>query len=143
MGDRFRLLVERPDSPIRRIDLADPPFGIPADELRRTLDDYAAAASGAHPDGFGRVDVGWAPFEGDLYAARAEASVLTTLGGLVVGDHGEVLDSSGAPIRGLYAAGGTAQTLSGTVGAGGYISGTGLLAALGYGRLAGDAAARL
>ncbi len=137
--ERFRLLVERADSPVKRIDRATPPFGIDAAELDRTLAAYAAAASGDAQDEFGREDTGWAPFGDVLYAARAEASVLTTLGGLVVGQNAEVLDAAGSPIPGLYAVGGTAQTITGLAGAGGYISGSGLLAALGYGYLAGTA----
>jgi fumarate reductase flavoprotein subunit len=139
--ERFRLLVERADSPVRRIDPPDPPFDLSADALSATVSQYAAAASGARRDPHGRQDFGWAPLGAPLYAARAEPSVLTTLGGLVVGDNGEVHDADGAPIDGLFAVGGTAQTLTGTAGARGYISGAGLLAALGYGRLAGAAAA--
>jgi fumarate reductase flavoprotein subunit len=128
--DRFRLLVERADSPIRRVDPDSPPFGIDPEQLAATVDEYLAAARGESPDPFGRTDFGAFPLEGELYAARSVPSVLTTVGGLVVGDD-----------AGLYAAGGTARTIVGLRGAGGYISGAGLLAALGYGYLAGRSAA--
>jgi fumarate reductase flavoprotein subunit len=140
--DRFRLLVDRADSPVRLLDLQAPPFGLDPSTVERTLDEYRSAAEGIRPDPFGRTDFGWAPLGGPLYAARSEPAVLTTLGGLVVGPDGEVLDHQGRPVPGLFAAGGTAQSLVGDAGARGYISGAGLLAALGYGYLAGRAAAR-
>lgn len=139
--ERFRLLVERADSPIRRIDPANPPFGIGAETLRATIADFTAATNGDRTDPFGRTDFGWSSLEGELYAARSVPSVLTTVGGLVVGDDAEVLDEQHQPIPGLYAAGGTAQTIVGSSGARGYISGAGLLGALGYGYLAGRAVA--
>ena len=139
--ERFRLLVEREGSPIRPLDLDNPAFGLDSVTLRAALDGYARAAAGKNTDPFGRTEFGWAPLEGQLYVARSEPAVLTTLGGLVVDDDARVLRPDGQPVAGLYAAGGTAQTIVGTAGAGGYISGAGLLAALGYGRLAGRSAA--
>jgi fumarate reductase flavoprotein subunit len=47
----------------------------------------------------------------------------------------------GAPVRGLYAAGGAAAGVSGH-GAAGYLAGNGLLSALGLGYLAGRELAR-
>ncbi|GAB3812632.1 FAD-dependent oxidoreductase [Tessaracoccus terricola] len=139
--ERFRLLAEREGSPIRPLDPDHPPFGLDAATLRNTLAAYGRAAAGEAEDEFGRRDFGWAPLEGPLYVARSEPAVLTTLGGLVVDDQARVLRADGHPVAGLYAAGGTAQTIVGTAGAGGYISGAGLLAALGYGFLAGSSAA--
>lgn len=141
--DRFRLLVERHHSPVRPLDLADPPFGLSSDLLTETLAAYAAAAAGIADDPFGRTDFGWAPLGERLYVAKSEPAVLSTLGGLVVGKNGEVLAGGKKPIPGLFAAGGTAQSIVGLDGARGYISGAGLLAALGYGYLAGHAAAAL
>ncbi|MCC2593955.1 FAD-dependent oxidoreductase [Tessaracoccus sp. OS52] len=139
--ERFRLLAEREGSPIRKLDPAAPEFGLDAAVLGESLASYARAAAGQAPDPFGRTDFGWAPLEGQLYVARSEPAVLTTLGGLVVDDQARVLRADGQPIAGLYAAGGTAQSIVGTTGARGYISGAGLLAALGYGYLAGSSAA--
>jgi fumarate reductase flavoprotein subunit len=50
------------------------------------------------------------------------------------------LRPDGAPLPNLYAGGGAAARISGH-GAGGYLSGNGLLTALGLGRLAGEHAA--
>jgi len=49
---------------------------------------------------------------------------------------------SGAPINGLYAAGGAAVGISGH-GAAGYLAGNGLLSALGLGYLAGSHAKKM
>lgn len=137
---RFKLLLERADSPVRPLSLARDtvlPYQLPRDAARRTLDAYLRAASGERADQFGRTEFGMAPLQGNLFVAKAEPSVLTTLGGLKVDGDARVLDTQGRPIESLYAAGGSAQTITGLSGASGYISGAGLLAALGYGYLAG------
>ncbi|WAP51328.1 FAD-binding protein [Arthrobacter sp. ATA002] len=64
------------------------------------------------------------------------ASVFT-LGGLRTGMDGEVLDVSGAPVPGLYAAGRATAGIYGQ----GYISGTSLGEGTFFGRRAGAAAA--
>jgi predicted oxidoreductase len=60
----------------------------------------------------------------------------------VVDAAARVLRADGTPVPNLYAGGGTAAGLSGH-GPGGYLSGNGLLTALGYGMLAGRDAARV
>ncbi|WP_017934527.1 FAD-dependent oxidoreductase [Nocardioides sp. Iso805N] len=62
--------------------------------------------------------------------------LLTTQGGLVIDPAGHVLDSHAAPIAGLYAGGGTACGLAGPT-SDGYLSGNGLLSALGMGWIIG------
>ncbi len=64
-----------------------------------------------------------------------------TQGGLRVNAHAQVL-RQGRPIPGLYAAGGSAAGISGH-GADGYLSGNGLLCALGLGYIAGHHASRI
>jgi fumarate reductase flavoprotein subunit len=106
-----------------------------------TVDIYNKAASGVHPDGFGRRDFALAPLIGPLYICRVVPGLFHTQGGLMVDIDGRVLRSSGKPIANLFAGGGAAAGLSGRAGAGGYASGNGLLSAVGLGRLAGLAAA--
>jgi fumarate reductase flavoprotein subunit len=53
-----------------------------------------------------------------------------------------VLDKRGKPIPSLFAGGGAACGLSGDH-VWGYLSGNGLLSAVGLGRIAGDSAARM
>ncbi|MGZ6678151.1 MAG: FAD-binding protein, partial [Nocardioides sp.] len=64
--------------------------------------------------------------------------LLTTQGGLVIDPAGHVLDAGGVPIQGLYAGGGTACGLAGPT-SDGYLSGNGLLSALGMGWIVGEA----
>ena len=66
--------------------------------------------------------------------------VLTTQGGVVIDPGGRVLDASGDPIHGLYAAGGTACGLAGPS-SDGYSSGNGLLSAFGMGWIIGNSLA--
>lgn len=63
--------------------------------------------------------------------------ILTTQGGLTIDPGGRVLREDGAPIPGLYAGGGTACGLAGPD-SDGYLSGNGLLSALGMGWIVGD-----
>lgn len=114
--------------------------GLPADALDRTLNSAAAAARGATRDELGRT--AWeAPLGTPLGWVRVTGALFHTQGGLLVDGRAQVL-AGGAPLAGLYAAGGSAVGISGH-GAGGYLAGNGLLAALGLGYLAGtDAAAR-
>ncbi|MEV0133195.1 FAD-dependent oxidoreductase [Dactylosporangium sp. NPDC050688] len=72
-------------------------------------------------------------------AVKVTGALFHTQGGLLVDRHARVL-RRGEPVPGLYAAGGAAAGISGT-GAGGYLAGNGLLAALGLGYLAGTHAA--
>lgn len=107
--------------------------GSPVDTLEQTLTQARAAATGASPDPFGRTH--WAaPLTAPYYAVRVAGALFHTQGGLHVDGHGRVL-RQGAPIPGIYAAGGAAQGISGH-GADGYLAGNGLLAALGLGYLA-------
>jgi fumarate reductase flavoprotein subunit len=59
---------------------------------------------------------------------------------MVDGD-ARVLRADATPVRGLYAGGGAACGISGRRGSLGYVSGNGLLSALGLGLIAGRAAA--
>jgi fumarate reductase flavoprotein subunit len=94
----------------------------------------ASVRSGS-PDSFGRVHR--RRFEPPLYAVRVSAALFHTQGGLRVDGRARVLRAAGVPIRGLYAAGGTAAGMSGH-GAAGYMAGNGLTAAAVLGSLAGS-----
>jgi tricarballylate dehydrogenase len=79
------------------------------------------------------IDTG--PFE----AYAVTCGITFTFGGLKVGDNAEVIDSSGAPIPGLYAAG----ELVGGIFYFNYPGGTGLTSGSVFGRIAGTAAGAL
>lgn len=112
-------------------------LGIDAGGLAITLAEYHAAA-GEPADRFGRrVNTRFVP---PFYGVKVSGALFHTQGGLRVDGDGRVLRPSGEPIPRLYAGGGAAMGISGN-GAGGYLSGNGLLTALGLGMLAGRHAA--
>jgi fumarate reductase flavoprotein subunit len=113
-------------------------FGVDPAGLTRTLGAYDAAARGEAADEFGRRDC--RVLAGPWHGVRVTGALFHTQGGVVVDEHARVVRDDGTPIVGLYAGGGTAEGLSGP-GAGGYMSGNGLLSALGLGWLAGRHAA--
>ncbi|GAA4869051.1 FAD-dependent tricarballylate dehydrogenase TcuA [Saccharopolyspora cebuensis] len=122
--------------------------GIDADGLRRTVAEFNAAIvdvpfDPAVKDGrAARVDPpksNWAqPLDTPPYYAYAVGCGITfTFGGLHVDPAARVLDTAGAPIDGLYAAG----ELVGGLFSGNYPGGSGLTSGAVFGRLAGRHAA--
>jgi len=107
-----------------------------ADALAATLETARAAATGEAEDEHGRTR--WeAPLEAPFRAIPVTPALFHTQGGLVVDEHARVLGEDGAPLAGLYAAGGAAAGISGH-GAAGYLAGNGLLPALGLSFLAAE-----
>ncbi len=124
-------------------------LGIDADGLRRTVGEFNVAI----------VDVPFDPATKDGRASRVEppksnwaqaldtppfygyavaCGITFTFGGLHTDQHARVLDSSGTPIGGLYAAG----EMVGGLFYGNYPGGTGLTSGAVFGQIAGDHAAR-
>ena len=107
--------------------------GVPAAALEQTLADCTRYAQGAiDPLGrseFARVLV--PPYR----ASWVTGSLAHTQGGIVTDDAGRVLDAAGEPLRGLFAAGGSAAGLSGH-GGDGYLPGNGLAQSFGLAWLA-------
>jgi fumarate reductase flavoprotein subunit len=110
--------------------------------LAATLAEVERLATGAAPDRFGRAAWGMAPLRPPYVSTRIRPALFHTQGGLLVDEDARVLRADGTPIPGLYAGGGAAVGISGLAGGGGYVSGNGLLAAVGLGWLAGAHAAR-
>ena len=109
--------------------------------LAAELEEASAVANGEKPaDRFGR-QVFPAALRAPYRAVRVIPALFHTQGGLLVDEHAQVLSTGGAPIDGLYAAGGAAAGISGH-GAAGYLAGNGLLPALGLAYLAATHAAR-
>jgi succinate dehydrogenase/fumarate reductase flavoprotein subunit len=84
-----------------------------------------------------RTDPGELPFAvpaGAVVAVRVAAAITHTIGGLRIDDRARVLDATGTPLDGLYAAGADAGGIS----SGGYASG--LASALVLGRIAAETA---
>ena len=106
--------------------------------LRATMEDYNAGALRGE-DRFGRKTFG-KPLQAPFFGAKVTGALAHTQGGLKVDVHARVLRADGAVIPNLYAGGGTAAGISGD-GPDGYLSGNGLLSALGFGLIAGEHAA--
>jgi fumarate reductase flavoprotein subunit len=107
----------------------DPAFPL----LEKTLQQV----KGGGKDPFGR-DFSTKPFlQPPYYAIKVTGALFHTQGGLVVDEHARVL-----PLRNVFAGGGAARGVSGAH-VWGYLSGNGLLSAVGLGRIAGAEAASL
>lgn len=117
-------------------------IGVPAETFAATCRAAADAAEGGATDTFGRRQWGLGALRPALRATRIAPALFHTQGGLMVDGDARVLARDGTWIRGLYAGGGAAVGISGLSGGTGYVSGNGLLAALGLGYLAGRAAGR-
>jgi len=85
----------------------------------------------------GRDDWGMSPLVAPYTLTRITPALFHTQGGLNVDARAQVLRRDGTWITGLYAGGGATAGISGATGGTGYVSGNGLLAAVGLGYLAG------
>lgn len=113
-------------------------FRIDPAALRQTFDAYQASAARGN-DEFGRTV--FATLTAPFYGIRVTGALLHTQGGLVVNKDAQVTRTNGSVLPNLYAGGGVAAGVSGH-GPGGYLSGNGLLTAVGFGYLAGKHAGR-
>jgi fumarate reductase flavoprotein subunit len=109
-----------------------------AGALRTTMESYNATVATGH-DPLGRELLGPA-LAPPYYGAVITGALAHTQGGLRVDTHARVLREDGSVIPNLYAGGGSAAGISGD-GPEGYLSGNGLLTALGFGLIAGEHAA--
>jgi succinate dehydrogenase/fumarate reductase flavoprotein subunit len=162
--DRFGVFGGAPGDPVPRwvsragtLDELAAGFGLPATELRATVERFNKdAANGVDPD-FGRGESAYdrfpggrvldpdspfstlGPLEPPFYAVEIESSALGTKGGPRTDVEGRVLDVDGAPIPGLYAAGNVMASPAGMVygGAGATLAVAGV-----WGYYAGRAAVR-
>lgn len=120
-------------------------LGIPSGNLAATLERYNAnAAAGVDPDFHKQPDYLAAQDTGPFAAFDLTLGVAMysgfTMGGLTVSLDGEVLDTAGAPIPGLYAAGACASNIARD--GKGYASGVQLGEGSFFGRRAGRHAAQ-
>ncbi|MBV7484064.1 FAD-binding protein [Bordetella sp. BOR01] len=115
--------------------------GIDAAGLEATLEAVRKHARGDSQDTFGRTHWGLGALGPQLTATRISPAIFHTQGGLCVDADGRVLTAQGTAIAGLWAGGGAACGISGNQGSLGYMSGNGLLSALGLGYRIGQAIA--
>lgn len=117
-------------------------WNIDPDALAVTIRGYERAAKGEVADGFGRKHFGMAPLQPPYVVVRVQAGLFHTQGGLWVDQDARPSFANGGAVRNLFVGGGAAAGISGLRGGAGYSSGSGLLSALGLGRIAGRTAAR-
>jgi fumarate reductase flavoprotein subunit len=117
-------------------------IGVPRDALSKTFETVAELKRTGGTDCWNRVWRDVPQLEPPYCAVRVTGALFHTQGGLAVDQVARVLASDGSAFENLFAAGGAACGVSGA-GASGYLSGNGLLAAVGYGYIAGEAAGRI
>ncbi|HEX2552334.1 MAG TPA: FAD-dependent oxidoreductase [Microvirga sp.] len=114
--------------------------GLPAEALAATFAEVEALKREGGTDRFGRSFAGAPVLEPPFHAVQVTGALFHTQGGLVVDGTARVCRPDGTPLPNLWATGGAACGVSGAH-ASGYLSGNGLLTAVGLGSLAGRAAA--
>lgn len=115
---------------------------VPFAALSATLEDARAAQSAGEPDSLGRLwdkDIPPAP---RFRALKVVGAIFHTQGGLQIDGNARVLHADGTPLPNLFAGGGAARSVSGPA-HWGYLPAMGLATAVTFGRLAGEAAAKL
>jgi fumarate reductase flavoprotein subunit len=105
--------------------------------LPRTLHEVEKCVAGKTSDRFGRDFTTKPKLVPPYYAVKVTGALFHTQGGLEIDEHARVL-----PLRNVFAGGGAARGASGAH-VWGYLSGNGLLSAVGLGRIAGESAAKL
>lgn len=111
-------------------------FDLPLGNLEQAI----AQTKGASADPFGRNFATKPALAPPFYAVRVTGALFHTQGGLVVDAGARVCRSDASPLPNLFAAGGAACGVSGPA-VWGYLSGNGLLSAIGFGCIAGQSAA--
>jgi fumarate reductase flavoprotein subunit len=114
--------------------------GLPTNELTQTLAQVEALHRSGQADSFGRRFDEFAPLKAPLYAVKVTGALFHTQGGLMINQSAQVLGKDGEPFANLFAGGGAACGVSGPD-VSGYLSGNGLLTAIGFGFIAGHEAA--
>ena len=117
-------------------------LGLPPAALAATSVEVEALKRGEGSDRFGRDFRGAAPLASPFSAVRVTGALFHTQGGLRIDPRARVLRPDGSALSNLFACGGAAAGVSGQH-ASGYLSGNGLLTAIGLGEIAGRKAARL
>lgn len=87
-------------------------IGVNADNLKATVDRYNELCAKGVDEDFGKNPTTLLPMdEPPFYAIEESGSCLTTVSGLKVNEHSQVLSTTGSPIDGLYALGNTSGSM--------------------------------
>lgn len=117
-------------------------IGAPAETLAATLEDARAAQAQGRPDALGREWGDDLPPSRGYRALKVVGAIFHTQGGPQIDGEARVLRPDGRPLPNLFAGGGAARSVSGPA-HWGYLPAMGLATAVTFGRLAGQAAARI
>ncbi|MDM5336627.1 FAD-dependent oxidoreductase [Fictibacillus enclensis] len=109
---------------------------VDVDSIAQTFDKFIQCRKNNSKDEFGRSSFKSA-LSGPLYGVKITPALFHTQGGLKINEYAQVLDKENTPIPHVYAGGGAAAGISGKHDYG-YMSGNGLLSALGLGKIAGQ-----
>jgi len=107
-------------------------LGIDGAKLAETISSFNEDIADGTDDAFGR-DKNLNPIEGTLYGYRFGVGAHYFMGGVLINENTEVLDTEGNPIEGLYAAGEVTGGFHGTF----RVDGSGLGDSFTFGRIAG------
>ena len=114
---------------------------VPGDALNETFTPVQTYQSGDAIDPFERDFTSKPRLAPPFFAVRVTGALFHTQGGLMIDKEARVVRESGSAMPNLYAGGGAACGVSGPD-ISGYLSGNGLLTAIAFGAVAGEAAAR-
>ncbi len=113
-------------------------LGLDPAGLATTLENYNRAISEGRAADFERqFEPGQLSLQPPFYGTKVTGALFHTQGGLKITPQAQVLRPDGSIVPNLYAGGGVAAGISGH-GSDGYLSGNGLLTALGLGFIAGE-----
>ncbi len=116
-------------------------IGVSGDALQDTFARVGSYQTGEEMDPFGRDFTANPPLSPPYFAVRVTGALFHTQGGLMIDSEARVLRGEGTALANLFAGGGAACGVSGPD-ISGYLSGNGLLTAIAFGAVAGEAAAR-
>jgi fumarate reductase flavoprotein subunit len=111
-------------------------LNLPFENLQETFEYCSNQAVKEEPDKFGRVFSLEKLLKPPFFAVKVTGALFHTQGGLAIDEKARVIKNDGSVIQGLFACGGAVCGVSGPD-VSGYLSGNGLLTAIGLGYLAG------
>ena len=112
-------------------------IGVPAKNLKATMDQYQKAFETKKDEAFGRPEMVVANNVWPMYAVQITPAIHHTMGGVRINKNAEVIGVTAKPIPGLYAAG----EVTGGVHGGNRIGGNAVADIITFGRIAGANAA--
>lgn len=113
-------------------------MNVAPDKLMKTVDEYNQAAMGRKKDSIGLAENAQPLFGPPFYIGKERIGVHATLGGIMVNELTQVLDTDGEIVEGIFAVGEVAAGVHGID----KMAGTGMTANFVFGRIAGAMAAK-